>query len=149
MSGSEVPFASSLTYLGMLIGANLKETVNLAIKNYASKIQAAYASLASKVSYLGRVHRSQLYNSLAVPHLLALAPLRSFLNCGKRKQVHLLYFKFAKYLIELPTWTINSFLQRKYQLVKPAGVIKKSICHFSTEYQKSFHPWSFLFVPCL
>ena len=61
LSGSDyVPLASSLTYLGMPIGANLKETVNLAMKNYASKIRAAYTSLASNVSYLSRVHYSQV-----------------------------------------------------------------------------------------
>ena len=82
------------------------------MKNFATKIQAAYASMASSFSYLSRVHRSQLYNSLTVSHLLALVPVWSFLNCGKRKQAYHLYFKFAKYLIDLPTWTINSFLQR-------------------------------------
>ena len=119
LSGSEVSFASRLTYLGMPIGANPKETVNLAIKNYASKIRAAYASLASNVSCLRRVHRSHLYNSL------------------------------TKYLMELPTSTSNSFLQRNYHLVNPAGVIDKSKCVFTTEFQKSSHLWSFLFVPCL
>jgi len=36
LSGSKVCFASRLTYLGMPVGANLKETANLALKNYAS-----------------------------------------------------------------------------------------------------------------
>ena len=58
--GSEVSFACSLTYLGMPIKANLKETVNPVIKSFASKIRAACASLASNVSYLSRVHRSHL-----------------------------------------------------------------------------------------
>jgi hypothetical protein len=98
---------------------------------------------------MSRDHRSQLYNSLTVPHKLALAPVWSFFNCGKRKQVHRLYFKFAKYLMEIPTWTSNSFLQRKCQLVNPSGVIEKRICDFSTEYQKSSHLWSFLFIPCM
>ena len=60
LSGSEVSFACSLTCLGIPIGANLKETVNLAIKNYASKIWSTYASLTSNVSYLSRVHRSKI-----------------------------------------------------------------------------------------
>jgi hypothetical protein len=92
---------------------------------------------------VSRVHRSQLYNSLTVPHLLALAPVWSFFNCGKRKQVHCLYFKFAKYLMELPTWTSNSFLQRKYQLVNLAGIIEKRIFDFSTECEKCSHLWLF------
>ena len=149
LSGSEVSFTSSLTYLGMPIGANLIETANLAITNYGSKMQATHASLASNASYRSRVYRSHLYNSLTVPHSLALAPVWSFINCGKRKQVHLLYFKFAKYLMKLPTWVSNSFLQGKYHLVNPAGVIEKRICDFSTECQKFSHLWSFLFVPCL
>ena len=82
------------------------------MKNFATKIQAAHASMASSFLYLSRVHRSQLYNSLTVSHLLALVPVWYFLNCGKRKQAYHLYFKFAKYLIDLPTWTINSFLLR-------------------------------------
>ena len=44
---------------------------------------------------------------------------------------------------------INSFLQRKYRLVNPTGVIEKRICDFTTECQKSSHLWPFLFVPCL
>ena len=106
---------------------------------------ALNVSLLSRV----RVRCSQLYNSLTVPHSHALVPAVSFLNCGKRKQVYLLYFKFAKYLIELPTWTSKSFLQRKYQMINPAGVIDNCICDFATECQKSSHLWSFLFVPCL
>ena len=66
-----------LTWAEITIGANLKETVKLAMKNYASKIWTAYASLASNVLYLTRIHRSQLYNSLTDPHLLALAPVFS------------------------------------------------------------------------
>jgi hypothetical protein len=82
LSGSEAPLASSLTYLGMPIGANLKKTVNLAMKNYASKIRAAYTSLDSNESYTSKARHSQLYNGLTVPHLLAFAPVWSFFNCG-------------------------------------------------------------------
>ena len=134
----------------MPIGANLKETVNLTIINYASNIWAANAYLASNHSYLCKVHHSQLCNSLTVPHILALAPLWSFPYCGKRKQAHLLYFKFAKHLMELPTWTSNSFVQSKYQLVNPSGVIGKRIFDFFLpNAKKSFHLSSFAFTPCL
>ena len=77
--------ASSLTYLGKPIGANLKETANLALKNYACKIPARYTSLAPNVPYLARVYRPQLYNSLTVPYLLTLSHVWSFFNCGHRK----------------------------------------------------------------
>jgi hypothetical protein len=47
LSGFKISFAGSLSCLGMPVGAILKESANLALKNYACKIQAAYASLTS------------------------------------------------------------------------------------------------------
>ena len=51
--------------------------------------------------------------------------------------------------MELPTWTSKSLLQRKHELANPDEVIEKRICDFTVEGQKSYHLWSFLFVPCL
>ena len=50
--------------------------------------------------------------------------------------------------MEVPTWTRNSFLQRKYLLKNPVRVIEKCARDFSTEWQESPHLRSFRVVPC-
>lgn len=79
-----IPLSKSLIYLGMPIGNSIKETIKLAIQNLEKKTRLAYASLVSNVTHLSRFHLSKLYNSLTVPHLLALSPIWQFFPASKK-----------------------------------------------------------------
>ena len=87
LSETSIPLSNSLIYLGMAIGRSIKETIKLVIQNLVKKIRIAYASLASNITNLSRFHLSKLYNSLTVPHLLAMSPFVNFFLLQIKKKI--------------------------------------------------------------
>jgi hypothetical protein len=76
--------SKSLIDLGMTIGNSVKETIKLAIQNLEKKTRIAYASLVFKVTHLSLFDLSKFYNSLTVPHLLALSPIWQLFPASKK-----------------------------------------------------------------
>ena len=146
LANVHVPLSQKLVYLGMDIGKNMKETVNLSLELLKKKLRIAYASIAFNIKHIDKLNLAKIYNSLVVPHLLSLCPVWQFFSEPQKLSVRRVYFRYAKFLLSYPPWTRNSYLVNKFRLVSPTSIIDKRLHDFRSSMSIVSHPWSALLI---
>ena len=122
---SVVKPSESITYLGLPIGRSLHSTGMLLVRHVEVKIRIAYGSIIGNRHRFCRKYLASLYNAIALPHVLYIAPFWKYLSSAQCAKVRVLFFRFAKFLLRLPPWTSNSYIMRNYGVSDPTVCVNR------------------------
>jgi len=89
------------------------------------KSKNAYGWLVALTFKFNRRILASVYNTFAIPHLLALAPLKYLLTASDIRDIRKCFYKYTKYLLWLPLWTNNSSLSSRYGVASPVSSVQK------------------------
>ena len=85
LGDSEVAATTVVTYLGLPIGSSIKNTRKLLLWNAERKPRVTYANVLTSPLNLERKTLSQMYNSVALPHILYLNPFWDIVTESDRR----------------------------------------------------------------
>jgi hypothetical protein len=91
------------------------------------RISASYDSIVSAKLRFNRRYLSTLYNTVALLHILYIAPFKNVLTHVDKFKIRSTFFRFAKYLLRYPIWTRNLKLINRLPIENPTKAVVKLI----------------------
>ena len=127
LGSSTVQPADHIVYLGLPIGSSLRHTRSLLIEHLNRQISASYASIVTCKFRFNRHLLASLFNAVALPHILYIAPFWKIFTKSEKSKICSLFFRFVKYLLRLPPWHRNSPIVKIYKIADPEIAISRVI----------------------
>lgn len=144
LGGITVTPSSHITYLGLPIGRNLRETQSLLIEHLSKKVRIAYAGVVTSRRNSSRKYLARLYNAVALPHVLYLSPFWKLLSARNKKDIRSVFFKYARYLLQVPPFVRNRHIVAKYGIVEPLSAVEEVIQNYVKKLELLDHEWAHL-----
>jgi hypothetical protein len=127
LENSKIRPSDQIVYLVIPIGNAISHTRHLLTEHIKRRISASYASIVSAKLCFNRRYLSTLYNTVALPHILYIAPFWKVLTHVDKLKIRSTFFRFAKYLLRYPIWTRNSKLINRLHIADPTIAVVKLI----------------------
>lgn len=141
--GSQVVMPSkSIVYLGLPIGETLQHTRALLVKHIEKKIRSAYGASVSSKRNLNRSLRAQIFVAVALPHVLYVSPFWKLLTNSNKVTIRRIFFRYLKFLLEMPLRTSNSYLTRRYSVPDPFTAVEACLEKYRDRVEASNHQWT-------
>ena len=99
MDDSGIEPSSSLTYLGLPLGTDLKSTCAGLLGHFSTKARTAYGLLVNAKTRYSKNVLARLYSAYTIPQVLALAPFWKLFIMTDLRTIRKLYYKYAMYLL--------------------------------------------------
>jgi len=110
LRNSKICPSDQIIYLRISTGNTISHSRHLLTEVIKRHISAAYDSIVSAKFRFNHHYLATLYKTVALSHILYIAPFWKILtNFGKLK-IRSTFFRFTKYLLRYSTWTHNSKL---------------------------------------
>ena len=116
------------------------------------KYNPAYASLFSNFTQLTRFQIYKFYNSLTLPHLLALSPIWQLLFCLLKQNLFIEFIlSFLYNFCIYPNFFLQAtfFLCQNFKLIFPATIIDKTVEDFKSSASKKIPIDLLCFYECI
>lgn len=141
LGSQSVEPVESLVYLGLPIGDTLSSTRSLIITHIERKIRTAYGATISSKRNLNRFSLARIYNAVAVPHILYITPFWKLLRKEDKFKIRRIFFRYLKFLLQVPLRTSNSYLIRRYAVTDPFSAVNQLLDKYCAKLEGSSHPW--------
>ena len=145
LGDSDIELSSSLTYLGLPLGTDLKSTCAGLLGHFSTKARTAYVLLVNAKTRYSKNVLARLYNAYTIPHVLALAPFWKLFTMTDLRTIRKLYYKYAKYLLSLPLWARNRKVTQLYGVTDPFVAVDQRRAEFVSSLDRS-HPYYSAFI---
>ena len=141
LGSQSVKPVESLVYLGLPIGDTLSSTRSLIITHIERKIRTAYGATISSKRNLNRFSLARIYNAVAQPHILYITPFWKLLRKEDKFKIRRIFFRYLKFLLQVPLRTSNSYLIRRYAVTDPFSAVNQLLDKYCAKLEGSSHPW--------
>ena len=112
-----IPLVDCIRWVSISITNNLSSLRQRTVCDISKKIQIGYAKIVANRGKYNRRALANLYSTFCDHSVLYTSGLFPLLKKGNLKRIRINYFKFYKFLLDLPPWTKTGFLLANFQFL--------------------------------